>query len=107
MGFVMLPHPLTNFELEKYYQNEPGFNGVYSRNNLLKTIKDGAYVINLGLFCHRSETVYFNSFGVEHVPEQIKEFVGNKNIKKHLSRTSKQLGNVWVLSHWIHSLILC
>ena len=107
MGFLMLPHPLTNFELEKYYQNEPGFNGVYSRNNLLKTIKDGAYVINLGLFCHRSETVYFNSFGVEHVPEQIKEFVGNKNIKKHISRTSKQFSNVWVLSHWIHSLILC
>ena len=82
MGFLMPPHPLTNFELEKYYQNEPGFNGVYSRNNLLKTIKDGAYVINLGLFCNRSEIVYFNSFGVEHVPEEIKEFVGNKNIKK-------------------------
>ena len=42
----MLPHPLTNFELEKYYQNEPRFNGVFSRNNLSKKIKDGAYVIN-------------------------------------------------------------
>ena len=29
-----------------YYQNEPKFNGVYSRNNLPK-IKNGAYVINL------------------------------------------------------------
>ena len=37
----MPPHPLTNFEIEKYYQNELGFNGVYSRNNLSKTIKDG------------------------------------------------------------------
>ena len=37
----MLPHPLTNFELEKYYQNEPRFNGVYSRNNLPKKMKDG------------------------------------------------------------------
>ena len=37
---------LTNFEVQNYYQNEPKFNGVYSRNNLPK-IKDGAYVINL------------------------------------------------------------
>ena len=37
----MLPHPLTNFEIQKYHQNEPQFNGVYSRNNLSKTIKDG------------------------------------------------------------------
>ena len=40
----MLSHPLTNFEIQNYYQNEPKFNGVQSRNNLLK--KDGAYVIN-------------------------------------------------------------
>ena len=42
----MPPHPLTNFEIQKYYQNEPRFNGVYSRDNLPE-IKDGAYVINL------------------------------------------------------------
>ena len=52
----MLPHPLTNFEIEKYYQDEPRFHGVYSRNNLTK-IEDGPYVINLdeysdiGLHC--------------------------------------------------------
>ena len=40
-------HPLTNFEIEKYYQIKPRFNGVFSRNNLSKKIKDGAYVINL------------------------------------------------------------
>ena len=40
----MPPHPLTNFEIQKYYQNEPRFNGVYSRDNLPK-IKDMAYVI--------------------------------------------------------------
>ena len=45
----MLSHPLTNFEIQKHYQNEPKFNGVYSRNNLPK-IKDGAYVINLDQF---------------------------------------------------------
>ena len=42
----MPPHPLTNFEIQKYYQNEPKFNGVYSRNNLPK-IKDWAYVVSL------------------------------------------------------------
>ena len=42
----MPPHPLTSFEIQKYYQNEPRFNGVYSRDNLPR-IKDGAYVINL------------------------------------------------------------
>ena len=47
MGFLMLSHPLTNFEIQKYYKNEPRFNGVFSRNNLPKKIKDGTYVINL------------------------------------------------------------
>ena len=42
----MLPYLLTNFEIQNYYQNEPKFNGVYSRNNLPK-IKDGSNVINL------------------------------------------------------------
>ena len=42
----MPPHPLTNFEMQKYYQNEPRFNGVYSRNNLTEKIKAGAYIIN-------------------------------------------------------------
>ena len=42
----MPPHPLTNFEIQKYYQNERKFNSVYSSDNLPK-IKDGAYIINL------------------------------------------------------------
>ena len=41
----MPPHPLTNFEMQKYYQNEHKFNSVYSRSNFPK-IKDVAYVIN-------------------------------------------------------------
>ena len=91
MGFLMPPHPLTNFEIQKYYKNEPRFNGVFSRNNLPKKVKDGAYAINLDeytdvgthwitLFCNRNEVVYFDSFVVEHVPHEIKEFVGNKII---------------------------
>ena len=47
MGLLMSPHPLTNFEIQKYCQNESRFNGVFSRKNLPKKIKDGAYVINL------------------------------------------------------------
>ena len=47
MGFIILPHPLTNFEMQTYYQNEPRFNGVFSKNNLPFKIKDVAYVINL------------------------------------------------------------
>ena len=97
MGFLMPPHPLTNFEIQRYYQNEPRFNGVFSRNNLPKKIKDGAYVINLdeyvdvgthwiALFCNRNEIVYFDSFSVEHVPEEIKEFVRNKNIIANIFR---------------------
>ena len=42
MEFLMMPHPLTNFEIQKYYQNEHRLNGVYSRNNLPEKTKDGA-----------------------------------------------------------------
>ena len=83
MGLLIPPHPLTNFEIQKCYKNEPRFNGSFSKNNLPKKIKDGAYVINLdvyadvgthwiALFCNRNEIVYFDSFGVEHIPEEIK-----------------------------------
>ena len=52
MGFLILPYPLTNFEIQKYYKNEPRFNGGFSRNNLpeynsIEKIKDRAYIINL------------------------------------------------------------
>ena len=43
----MPPQRLTNCEMQKHYQNEPKFNGAYSRNNL-PNLKDGAYVIYLG-----------------------------------------------------------
>ena len=43
----MLPYPLTNFEIQKYYKNEPRFNGVFSGNNLPKKVNDGAYTISL------------------------------------------------------------
>ena len=78
----MPPHPLTNFEIQNYYQNEPNFNGVYSRNNLPK-IKDRTYIKNLDEYesigthwkalCVNAENVtYFDSFGVEHIPKETK-----------------------------------
>ena len=42
-GFLIPPHTLTNFEIQKYYKNKPRCNGVYSRDNLPK-IKYGAYI---------------------------------------------------------------
>ena len=86
----------------KFQQNEPEFNGVYSRNNFPK-IKDGKFVINLdkeksigthwialyvngdngilrcNLLCH--------NFGVEHIPTKIKKFTGNKNTIPNIYRT--------------------
>ena len=67
-------HPLTNFEIQKYHQNEPRFNGVYSRDNLQK-IKHGTYVINSdeysdigthwgALYVQKNDVTYFDSFGV-------------------------------------------
>ena len=74
----MPPHPLPNFEIQKYYQNQPRFNGVYSRDNLSDKIKDGAYIMNLdeysdigthwaSLYVSDNDVTYFDSFGVEHI----------------------------------------
>ena len=68
-------NPLTNYEIQKYYQNESKFNGVYSRNNLPK-IKDKAYLINLDecksigthlidLSFNYNNVTYFYILGVE------------------------------------------
>ena len=54
MGFLIPPHPLTNFEIHKYHKNEPRFNGVFSRNKLFKKIKDGTYIINLDEYANVS-----------------------------------------------------
>ena len=88
----MIPsHPLTNFEIQANYQNEPTFNGVFSRDNLPNNIKNGAYVINLdeyrdigthwvALYVNNKTVTYFDSFGVEHISKEIKKFIGNKSI---------------------------
>ena len=89
-------HPLTNFEIQRYYQNEPRFCGVYVRDNLPK-IKDGASIINIveysdiethwiALYVLNNDVTYFDSFGVEHIPKEIRTFFGNKNIKTNIFR---------------------
>ena len=102
----MPPHPLTNFEIRKYYQNgknlivfiqEPTYlkwiktttkiNSFYWRINSSKT-KDGTYIINLVeyksvgthwiiLYVNAENVTYFDSFGVEHIPKEIRKFIGN------------------------------
>ena len=90
-------HPLTNLEIQEYYQNEPIFNGVFSRDNLPNTIKNGAYVINLdeyndigthwvALYVNNKTITYFDSFGVEHIPKEIMKFIIGKKITANIYR---------------------
>ena len=92
------PHPLTNFEIIFYFNDEPKFNRVYFRNNLPETIKNGAYIINLdenaeigthwiALFVKNNKVTYFDSFSVEYISKEVKKFIcQNKNIKSNIFR---------------------
>ena len=93
----MTPHPLTNFEIEAYYQNEPRFNGVYSRDNLQLKVKDGACLINLddysdiethwiALYANNKTVTYFDSFGIEHISQEIRVFIADKDIIARIYR---------------------
>ena len=92
----MLSHPLTNFEIQKYYQNDPRFNGLYSWDNLPK-IKNEAYIITLdeysdigshwiALYVQNNDVTFFDSFGAEHIPEEIRKFIRNRSIKTNIFR---------------------
>ena len=107
----MPPHPLTNFEIQRYYQNESKFNDVYSGNNLPK-IKKGAYIINLNkcksigthwiaLCVSGNNVTYFDSFGVEYIPKEIKKFISNKSIKINIYINPANDSN-WILLHSIY-----
>ena len=69
-------------------QDEPRFNGIFSRDNLPNTIKNSAYVSNLdeyldigtqlvALYVNNKTIIYFDTFGVEHIPRGIIKFIGN------------------------------
>ena len=79
-GFLIQPHPLTNFEIQKYYQNKSKSNGVYSRDNLPDKIKDGAYVIHLddysdieihwiALYALNENVTFSDCAGIEQIPK--------------------------------------
>ena len=87
----MPSHHLTNLEIQKYYQNEPRFNGVFCRNNLQKT-KDGAYIINLdeysnigtcwvALHVNNNDVTYFDSFGVGIFRKKLNHLLTTKTLK--------------------------
>ena len=103
------PHPLTNFKIQKYYQNELRFNGVYSRDNLCKKLMDGACVTNfdeytdvgmhwIALYVENVEIIYFDSFGVEHIPKEIKRRIGHKDIKRIQEYISRMQANNLIMS---------
>ena len=99
----LLPfHPLTNIEISEYYSSEPRFNGVYSRDNLPKITKKGAYVINLdeyentvthwiALFVKTNEVIYFDSFGIEHIPKEINKFIRSKELGSAVGSNNKKI----------------
>ena len=93
----MPSYPLTNFEIQKYFPNKSRFNSVYSRDNLSDKIKDRAYTINLddysdigthwvALYVSSNDVNHFDSFGVEHIPKEVKTFISNKNITTNIFR---------------------
>ena len=97
---------MTNIEISEYYKNEPRFNGVYSRNNLPNKIKKGVYVINLdeykntgthwvSLFVKTNEIIYFDSFGVEHIPKEINKFVRSKEPGSAVDSNKKIKANIF------------
>ena len=88
---------------------EINLNGVYSIN-ILSKIKDGAYVINPGEFkligthwiafyVNGNNIIYFDSFGVKHIPKEIKKSIGSKNIITKIYRI--RFDNVWIPFYWI------
>ena len=120
------PHPLTNFEIQEYFQNEPRFNGVFSRDNLPNSIrpkglgsavKNGAYLINfdeyhdigthwVALYVNNKTITYFDSFGVEHIPREIIKFIARKKILTNIYRIQAYDSIICVI-FVLDSSILC
>ena len=100
-----------------YYQNEPRFNGFYSRYNLPDKIKDGAYIVNfdeyhdaarhwVALYVDTQTMTYFDSFGIEHIPEEIRKVINNKNIMANIFRI-QVYDSVMCAYFCIGCIILC
>ena len=101
--------------MQEYYQNEPRFNGVFSRDNLPNNnnnnnnnnnIKHGAYVINpdeyrdigphwVAVHVNNRTATYFDSFGVEHIPKEIMEFIDNEQSSSAQARNKNIITNIY------------
>ena len=112
---LMSPHTQTYFELQKYCQAEPNFNGVYSRNSSPKT-KDGAYVANLdefksigthwvALYGNGNNVTCFDNFWIKHVSKEIKKFIEKKSHQIFIGY--KQTSKYYVDTLVLNLLILC
>ena len=86
-------HPLPNFEIENYCQNERKFEGIYSRSSLPKK-KVGSYVMILdeykligthliALYANVDNVTYFDNAGVEYIQKKVK--------KLYVTKTSQQI----------------
>ena len=109
----MPPHPLTNFEIQKYYQNKSKFNSVYLKNYLRKI---WTYIINLdeyesigchviALYVNSDNVTYFHGFGVEYIPKEIKTFIRkiSQQIFIEYKQMIQQCGDTFVF----YLFILC
>ena len=93
---------MSNFEIIRYFKNEPRFIGVFSRNSLPRSgAKDGGYVINLdergstgthwvALHINGSKATYFDSFGIEHIPNEVIRFIGDRHIDSNIFRVQSK-----------------
>ena len=98
-AFLISPHSLTNFEIQKYYQNKPTF---YPGGDLPDKIRDGPYIINflevsdngthwIALYALNNNVTYCYSFPVKHIQKEIKKFIGDKNIQTNIVRTQDSI----------------
>ena len=89
-------HPLSNIEITKYFNYEPRFNGVVSRDNLPR-IKNGAFVIDLdekqskgtlwvSLLIDKYMVVYLDSFRIEYIPQEVLNKIKHKSITHNIFR---------------------
>ena len=111
----MSPHVLTNFEIQKHYQNKSKFNGAYLRNTLSKT-KDELFIKNLNeyesigthwiaFYVNDNNVIYFDSVVTGNIPEEIKKSIGNKNIITNIYRIKGyNSNNLQILFYWIYWL---
>ena len=112
--FLILPHLLSNFEIQKYYQKKPKFKGIYSWNNLPRTIMDEAFLKYfheyksiepqwIGFRDNGNCVTYLNSFEIEHILKGVKRCICNNNIiTKYIQNMGLWPGNVRTSLHWIY-----